>query len=103
MKFLQYLQVLLLLTILGLILLVQLENPIELKLPLFFGGHSTVSLGWFLLGTVGVGALYTFSLMLPPYLRSLFAVRHERRKRADLQKLHLGQPEVAPAEGQQQA
>lgn len=103
MKFLQYIQVLLLLTILGLILLVQLENPIQLSLPLVTGGRITVSLGWLLLGTLGIGAFYTFFLMLPPYLRSLLAARAERRKRAELQKQAVALPDLAPAEGQQQA
>lgn len=101
MKVLQYIQVLLLLTLLGMILLVQLENPLEVRLPFLFGGRTTISLGWFLLITLGMGALYTFLLMLPPYLRSLWSARTERLRNAELQKppVMTAPPEFAPAEG----
>ncbi|GEM47981.1 LapA family protein [Deinococcus cellulosilyticus] len=107
MKVLQYIQVLLLLTILGMILLVQLENPLEVRLPFLFGGRTTISLGWFLLMTLGVGALYTFFLMLPPYLRSLWAARTERLRSVELQKQPMmpvpTPPDLAPVEGTKEA
>ncbi|GGJ20372.1 LapA family protein [Deinococcus roseus] len=107
MKVLQYIQVLLLLTLLGMILVVQLENPLEVRLPFISGGKTTISLGWFLLMTLGMGALYTFFLMLPPYLRSLWAIRSERVRSAEMQKqpavpaapLVSDAPDLAPLEG----
>lgn len=104
MKVLQYIQVLLLLALLGMILMIQLENPLEVRIPFLFGGRTSISLGWFLLMTLAMGAFYTFFLMLPPYLRSLWSARTERLRNLELSKSTTtsSPPEFAPAESPNQ-
>ena len=81
MRVVQFLQVVVLLLLVGYSVLVYLENPVLLRLPLLFAGRELVLPAGLGLGLgVLVGALYAALLVLPRYLRQRLL------RRADLQR-----------------
>ncbi|MBB6097727.1 putative integral membrane protein [Deinobacterium chartae] len=86
MKVVQYLQVLLLLALVAYVLLLQLENPLEVRLPLPGQQTVTAPLSLVLLGALLVGGLYVALLYTPPLLRRIQRTRHEHRRRLELER-----------------
>jgi len=81
MRFVQFLQVLLLLLLGGYLLLVSLENPGRVRLPLpFADGEVLLSTGLALGLALLLGAVYCALLLLPPLAQL------RRRRRADIRR-----------------
>ncbi|WP_420595338.1 LapA family protein [Deinococcus sp.] len=105
MRLVQFLQVLLLLLLGGYLLLVSLENPGMVRLPLpFLGGEVLLPTGLALGAALLVGATYCALLLLPPLfqLRRRLRTAKQRRREAEerLQltlRSRLGQPGVGEA------
>ena len=91
MRFVQFLQVLLLLLLGGYLLLISLENPGRVKLPLpFTDGQLLLPTGWALGLALLMGAAYCALLLLPPLLSSrLRRTQDARRRREAEEKLQL--------------
>ncbi len=84
MRVVQFLQVVLLLFLIGYAVLVYLENPVLLRLPLLFAGRELVLPAGLGLGLgVLVGALYGALLILPRYLRQRLLRRGDLMRRRD--------------------
>ncbi len=84
MRVVQFLQVVLLLVLIGYAVLVYLENPVLLRLPLLFAGRELVLPAGLGLGLgVLVGALYGALLILPRYLRQRLLRRADLTRRRD--------------------
>ena len=84
MRVVQFLQVVLLLFLIGYAVLVYLENPVLLRLPLLFAGRELVLPAGLGLGLgVLVGALYGALLILPRYLRQRLLRRGDLTRRRD--------------------
>ena len=84
MRVVQFLQVVLLLFLIGYAVLVYLENPVLLRLPLLFAGRELVLPAGLGLGLgVLVGAVYTALLILPRYLRQRLLRRSDLTRRRD--------------------
>ena len=84
MRVVQFLQVVLLLFLIGYAVLVYLENPVLLRLPLLFAGRELVLPAGLGLGLgVLVGALYGALLILPRYLRQRLLRRADLTRRRD--------------------
>ena len=82
MRFVSFLQVLLLLTIAAYLLLVTLENPVPVRLPLpLGGGELTLSVGLTVTLFLLLGALYATLLLLPPVWRAQSRRRREGQER----------------------
>lgn len=82
MRFVSFLQVLLLLTIAAYLLLVTLENPVPVRLPLpLGGGELTLSVGLTVTLFLLLGALYATLLLLPPVWRAQSRRRRESQER----------------------
>lgn len=82
MRVVQFLQVVLLLFLIGYAVLVYLENPVLLRLPLLYGGRELVLPAGLGLGLgVLVGALYGALLILPRYLRQRLLRRADLTRR----------------------
>ncbi len=91
MRFVQFLQVLLLLLLGGYLALVSLENPGRVRLPLpFADGEVRLPTGLALALALLIGALYCALLLLPPLIR-LRALRGRdvRRRREAEERLQL--------------
>ena len=91
MRFVQFLQVLLLLMLGGYLLLVSLENPGRVKLPLpFTDSELLLPTGWALGTALLMGAAYCAFLLLPPLLSSrVRRAQDARRRREAEEKLQL--------------
>ncbi len=85
MKVVQYLQVLLLLSLLGYLILVGLENPVSLRLPLWNGAALELPAWQVVGGSLLAGALYAALLFTPPALRRALRIQRERSRRKDLE------------------
>lgn len=86
MRLVQLIQVLLLLALGGYLLLVALENPVPVRLPLPLGqGEALLSLGGAVVLFAVLGGAYTALLLLPPLWRSAWRQRRSRRERAQLE------------------
>ena len=84
MRVVQFLQVVVLLFLIGYAVLVYLENPVLLRLPLLFAGRELVLPAGLGLGLgVLVGALYGALLILPRYLRQRLLRRGDLTRRRD--------------------
>jgi lipopolysaccharide assembly protein A len=86
MRVVQFFQVVVLLFLLGYAVLVYLENPVLLRLPLLFAGRELVVPAGLGLGLgVLVGGLYVALLILPRYLRQRVLRRADtlRRRNAE--------------------
>ena len=84
MRVVQFLQVVVLLFLIGYAVLVYLENPVLLRLPLLFAGRELVLPAGLGLGLgVLVGALYAALLILPRYLRQRLLRRGDLTRRRD--------------------
>ena len=84
MRVVQFLQVVLLLFLIGYAVLVYLENPVLLRLPLLFAGRELVLPAGLGLGLgVLTGALYGALLILPRYLRQRLLRRGDLTRRRD--------------------
>ena len=82
MRVVQFLQVVVLLFLIGYAVLVYLENPVLLRLPLLFAGRELVLPAGLGLGLgVLVGALYGALLILPRYLRQRLLRRGDLTRR----------------------
>lgn len=82
MRFVSFLQVLLLLSIAAYLLLVTLENPVPVRLPLpLGGGELTLSVGLTVTLFLLLGALYATLLLLPPVWRAQARRRREGQER----------------------
>ena len=85
MKVVQYLQVLLLLSLVGYLLLLGLENPVSLRLPLWNGAVLELP-AWQVVGAALLaGAAYAALLFTPPALRRALRIQRERSRRKDLE------------------
>ncbi|WP_412026876.1 hypothetical protein [Deinococcus yunweiensis] len=83
MRLVSFVQVLLLLGIAAYLLLVTLENPATVRLPLpLGGGELTLSVGLAVTVFLLLGAAYASLLLLPPVLREQARRRREGRERA---------------------
>ncbi|WP_112778678.1 lipopolysaccharide assembly protein LapA domain-containing protein [Deinococcus koreensis] len=83
MRFVSFLQVLLLLSIAAYLLLVTLENPLPVRLPLpLGGGELSLSVGLTVTLFLVLGALYATLLLLPPVWRAQARRRREGQERA---------------------
>ncbi|AWN23836.1 hypothetical protein DKM44_11865 [Deinococcus irradiatisoli] len=91
MRFVQFLQVLLLLTLGGYLVLVSLENPGRVHLPLpFADGEVLLPTGLALALALLIGALYCALLLLPPLTRlRVLRGRDLRRRREAEERLQL--------------
>lgn len=77
-----FFQVLLLLTLLAYLLLIALENPGFVRLPLPFGqGDAALPVGLTVVGAALLGGAYVLLLLAPALMRSFLDQRQERRKR----------------------
>ena len=85
MKVIQYLQVLLLLALLAYVLLLGLENPMPLRIPIPGVTVLDVPAGWVILATLLVGALYSSLIYVPYTLRRMLREYQERQRRKDLE------------------
>jgi lipopolysaccharide assembly protein A len=84
MRVVQFFQVVVLLVLLGYAVLVYLENPVLLRLPLPFAGRELVLPAGLGLGLgVLAGALYATLLLLPRYLRQRALRRSDYLRRRD--------------------
>jgi lipopolysaccharide assembly protein A len=84
MRVVQFFQVVVLLLLLGYAVLVYLENPVLLRLPLPFAGRELVLPAGLGLGLgVLAGALYATLLILPRYLRQRALRRSDTLRRRD--------------------
>ncbi|MDO4245546.1 MAG: hypothetical protein Q4C89_05950 [Deinococcus sp.] len=87
MRVMPFFQVLLFLTLLTYLLLVALENPGLVKLPLPFGqGEWLLSTGLTVALFAVLGGTYVLLLVLPVLLRTWLRRRTERRERQDLER-----------------
>lgn len=110
MRLVQFIQVLLLLALGAYLLLVALENPALVRLPLPLGrGEALLPLGGTVALFTGLGAAYAALLLLPPLWRSGQRHRRAARERAALESRLTGAlqarlgtvPAAAPAQGGQ--
>lgn len=86
-----FFQVLLLLTLLAYLLLIALENPGFVKLPLPFGqGEAALPVGLTVALSSVLGGAYVLLLLLPVLLRGSLRQREERRKR-EVTERHLAE------------
>ncbi|EYB68722.1 hypothetical protein DEIPH_ctg017orf0057 [Deinococcus phoenicis] len=86
MRLVQFIQVLLLLTLGAYLLLVALENPTLVRLPLPLGrGELSLPMGWAVALFMGLGAAYAGLLLLPPLWRAGQRRRRAVRERAALE------------------
>ena len=86
MRLVPFVQVLLLLALTAYLLLVALENPAPVRLPLPLGqGELSVPAGLAVGGFTALGATYTLLLLLPPLWRAGQRGRRARRERAALE------------------
>ena len=84
MRVVQFFQVVVLLVLIGYVVLVYLENPVLLRLPLPFSGRDLVLPAGLGLGLgLLVGALYSALLLLPRYLRQRVLRRSDLQRRRD--------------------
>ncbi|WP_407571081.1 hypothetical protein [Deinococcus altitudinis] len=84
MRVVQFLQVMVLLLLLAYSVLVYLENPVLLRLPLLFAGRELVLPAGLALGLgLLAGALYAALLILPRYLRQRVLRRSDLLRRRD--------------------
>ncbi|GAA4023490.1 hypothetical protein GCM10022631_42770 [Deinococcus rubellus] len=84
MRFVQFLQVLLLLLLGGYLLLVSLENPGRVRLPLpFADGEMLLPTGLALGLALLLGAVYCALLLLPPLARLRMRRRADLRRRRE--------------------
>ncbi|TSA88111.1 hypothetical protein FNU79_02480 [Deinococcus detaillensis] len=84
MRVVQFLQVLLLLILGGYLLLVSLENPGRMRLPLPFSDGEVLLPSGLTLGlALLLGALYCALLLLPPLLQSRIGRRQAVRRRRE--------------------
>ncbi len=84
MRVVQFVQVVVLLLLLGYAVLVYLENPVLLRLPLLFAGRELVLPAGLGLGLgMLAGALYAALLLLPRYLRQRMLRRGDLLRRRD--------------------
>ena len=84
MRVVQFLQVVVLLLLLAYSVLVYLENPVLLRLPLLFAGRELVLPAGLALGLgLLAGALYATLLILPRYLRQRLLRRSDLLRRRD--------------------
>ncbi|MPY65217.1 DUF1049 domain-containing protein [Deinococcus sp. SDU3-2] len=87
MRLVQLIQVLLLLALGGYLLLVALENPVPVRLPLPLGqGEALLPLGSAVVLFAALGAAYMALLLLPPLWSSAWRGRRGRRERALLER-----------------
>lgn len=106
MRLVSFVQVILLFGLAAYVLLVSLENPALIRLPLPGGrGELTLGLGAAVGGFVLLGGLYTAFLLLPVWWRERQRRLHERRRRQELEgrlaatlQARLGTVGTAPAE-----
>lgn len=85
MRFVSFLQVLLLLSIAAYLLLVTLENPVPVRLPLpLGGGELSLPLGLTVTLFLLLGAAYATLLLLPPVWRA-----QARRRREGLERVRV--------------
>lgn len=114
-----FVQVVLLLGLLAYLLLLALENPSLLRLPLPFGnGEWLLPSGWAVALAALMGAAYTALLLLPLVWQEKWLRRRDRRERKQLQtqltdtlqarmghyaaeQVPLPKPEAAPEPGSQ--
>lgn len=86
MRLVQFVQVLLLLALGAYLLLVTLENPVPVRLPLPLGrGELVTPLGGAVTLFTGLGAAYAGLLLLPPLLSAGQRRRRAMRERARLE------------------
>ncbi|GGR39013.1 hypothetical protein [Deinococcus ruber] len=84
MRVVQFVQVVVLLLMVGYAVLVYLENPVLLRLPLLVAGREAVlPAGLGLALALLVGALYTALLILPRYLRQRLLRLNDLARRRD--------------------
>ena len=82
MRVMPFVQVLLLLALLAYLLLVGLENPGIVRLPLPLGrGEVLLSTGWAVSLFAVLGGGYVLLLLLPPVVRAALQRQTERRER----------------------
>lgn len=82
MRVMPFFQVLLLLTLLAYLLLIALENPGFVKLPLPFGrGEATLPVGLTVALSALLGGGYVLLLLLPALLRGSLRRREEQHRR----------------------
>ena len=87
MRLLSFVQVLLLLGLTAYVLLVSLENPALVRLPLPLGrGELSLSLGAAVGGFLLLGGVFAALLVLPVWWRERQRRQHERRLRQDLER-----------------
>lgn len=87
MRLVQFVQVLLLLALAGYLLLVALENPVLVRLPLPLGqGEWLLPVGAAVALSVAVGAAYAALLLLPPLWQAGWRRRRAVRERAALER-----------------
>jgi lipopolysaccharide assembly protein A len=84
-KVVQYLQVIALFALLAYSVLIGLENPRPLKLPLWGGDALEVPSFYLVGGAVLLGAAYAALLFLPHLIRRAFVARRERSRRKELE------------------
>ncbi|MEF2280292.1 lipopolysaccharide assembly protein LapA domain-containing protein [Deinococcus sp. YIM 134068] len=86
MRLVPFVQVLLLLALAAYLLLVALENPAPVRLPLPLGrGELSVPAGVAVGGFTALGGAYALLLLLPPLWRAGRRGRRARRERAALE------------------
>lgn len=85
MKVVQYLQVIALFALLAYSVLIGLENPRPLKLPLWDGDALEVPSFYLVGGALVLGAAYAALLFLPHLIRRAFVARRERSRRKELE------------------
>lgn len=86
MRVVQFIQVLILLLVVGYGVLVALDNPVLLHLPIPFAEREfLLPAGWTLLGALGIGILYGALLLWPLVWEGQIKVRHnvQRRRQAE--------------------
>ncbi len=83
MRVVQFVQVVVLLALVGYVVLLVLENPVTVTLPLPFGLDPTLPLGAVLAVAVLVGALYATLLFIPRLLMLRWRWRREVRRRGE--------------------
>ena len=81
----QYLQVLLLLFAVSYLMLLGLENPVSLRLPLWNGAALELPAWQVVGGALLAGAAYAALLFTPPALRRALRIQRERGRRKDLE------------------
>ncbi|TDE86085.1 MULTISPECIES: lipopolysaccharide assembly protein LapA domain-containing protein [Deinococcus] len=87
MRLVQFVQVLLLLVLGAYLLLVALENPAPVRLPLPLGrGEWSLPVGWAVTLFMGLGAAYAALLLLPPLWQAGQRRRRAARERAALER-----------------